>query len=249
MRDRGRSTRQTILAAGDVGSGTLTSPHSPDMLSLPVTLLPDTNGSKVCSVKVPSQRDGRSMNRRPGQKGTVNVVGDNCVGRYWVDVPGSVNRRRKAVVLGSISEMRKPQAERKLFECIVREGINDSSILARSQSSIATFGQAAELWQKRQLLACGKSSSKSSMGCELQKHVLPLVKDKLIEAVNNYAVIRECIQIWQTEEREDGEISDTAASPSGISSDISVQSITSTGTKLRNTVNQPLASGSSNGRR
>ena len=145
--------------------------------------------------------------------------------------------------------MTKPQAERKLFERIVREGVNDPSILARSQSSIATFGQAAELWQKRQLLACGKSSSKSSMGCELQKHVLPLVKDKLIEAVNNYAVIRECIQIWQTEEREDGEISDTAASPSGISSDISVQSITSTGTKLRNTVNQPLASGSSNGKR
>ncbi|MGA8678224.1 MAG: tyrosine-type recombinase/integrase, partial [Candidatus Acidiferrales bacterium] len=146
------------------------------------------------------------MNRRPGQKGTVNVVGDNYVGRYWVDVPGSVNRRRKAVVLGSISEMTKPQAERKLFERIVREGVNDPSILARSQSSIAMFGQAAELWQKRQLLGCGKSSSKSSMGCELQKHVLPLLKDKLIEEVNNYPVIRECIQTWQTEEREDGEI-------------------------------------------
>ncbi len=89
MRDRGRSTRQTILAAGDVGSGTLTSPPSQETLSLPATLLPDTNGSKVCSVKVPSQRDGRSMNRRPGQKGTVNVVGDNYVGRYWVDAPGA----------------------------------------------------------------------------------------------------------------------------------------------------------------
>jgi hypothetical protein len=94
----------------------------------------------------------------------------------------------------------------KLLERIVREGVNDPSILARSQSSIATFGQAAESWQKRQLLGCGKSSSKSSMGCELQKHVLPLLKDKLIEEVNNYSVIRECIQIWQTEEREDGEI-------------------------------------------
>jgi integrase len=102
--------------------------------------------------------------------------------------------------------MTKPQAERKLFERIVREGVNDPSILARSQSSIATFGQAAELWQKRQLLGCGKSSSKSSMGCELQKHVLPLLKRKLIEEVNSHPVIRECIEIRRTEEREDGGI-------------------------------------------
>jgi hypothetical protein len=57
--------------------------------SLSETLLPNARPVNVCAVKVPSQRDGRSMNRRPGQKGTVNVVGDNYVGRYWVDVPGA----------------------------------------------------------------------------------------------------------------------------------------------------------------
>ena len=69
-----------------------------------------------------------------------------------------------------------------------------------------TNGYAAELWRQRQLIACGKPSSKSSMGCELRKLVSPLLKDKLIEDVNNYPLIRECIQIWREEEREDGEI-------------------------------------------
>ena len=66
----------------------------------------------VCVVKVPSQRDGRSMNRRPGQRGTVYVVGEKYVGRYRVDVSGQTKRKRLPVVIGSIHEMSRPQAER-----------------------------------------------------------------------------------------------------------------------------------------
>jgi integrase len=166
----------------------------------------NTKVANVSAVTVPSQRDGRSMNRRPGQRGTVNAVGGNHVGRYWADEPGSTKRVRRAVILGRLKEMTKSQAARKLIEHIEREGVNSPAHLARSQSLIATFGEAAELWRQRQLIDCGKSSSNSSMGCELRKHVLPLLKDKLIEDVNNYPLVRECIQIWREEEREDGKI-------------------------------------------
>jgi integrase len=205
MRGTASDARKLNAATGDVVSNPLS--LSPEMETVPSALPPCVDEATVSSAKtVPSLRDRRSMNRRPGQKGTVNVVGDKFVGRYWVDVPGSVRRSRKAVVLGSKSEMTKAQAERKLLELIVRQGVNDPSILVRSQCSIVTFGQAADLWRKQQLLARGKSSSKSSMGCELDKHVLPLLEDELIEEVNNYPVIRECVRTWQTEERDDGEV-------------------------------------------
>ena len=164
--------------------------------SLSGTLLPNAKPVKVCAVKVPSQRDGRSMNRRPGQKGTVNVVGDNYVGRYWVDVPGSVNRRRKAVVLGSISEMTKPQAERWLAQFIERQSINTAAHLERSRTPVVSFGQAATAWKERHLTANKKPSSQRSMGCELRNHILPLLKDTPIEDVN-YPTIRGVIAAWQ----------------------------------------------------
>jgi len=169
-------------------------------------LFPSNLRATVCAVKVPSQRDRRSMNRRPGQRGTVNAVGENYVGRYWADELGSTRRVRNAVIIGRLKEMTKTQAAKKLVEHIEQEGVNSPAHLARSQSLIATFGDAAELWRQRQLIGCGKASSKSSMGCELRKHVLPPLKDKLIEDVNNYPLIRDCIQIWREAEREDDEI-------------------------------------------
>jgi Phage integrase family len=44
------------------------------------------------------------------------------------------------------------------------------------------------------------------MGCELRKHVLPLLKDIPLEEVNDYSLIRDLIATWQEEERQDGQI-------------------------------------------
>ena len=134
------------------------------------------------------------MSRRRGQKGYVRVVGEKYVGRYWVDVPGSSKRVRKAVEIGNIREMTHSEAKRRLAAYIEEKGINSPAHLARSQLPIAiTFGDAAELWRQRQLMACGKSSSQSSMGCELRKHVLPLLKDIPLEEVNDYSLTRDLI--------------------------------------------------------
>ncbi len=170
------------------------------------TLLQNTKTANVCAVTVPHQRDRRAMSRRRGQRGTPNVVGEKYIGRYWADVPGSTRRVRKAVVIGSIHEMTRSEAQRWLSNFIEEQGVNSEAHLARSQSSAVTFGDAAELWRQRQLIACGKPSSQSSMGCELRKHVLPLLSEIPLEEVNDYSLIRELIATWHEAEREDGEI-------------------------------------------
>ena len=146
------------------------------------------------------------MSRRRGQRGSVRVVGEKYVGRYWADVPGSTKRVRKAVEIGAIDKMTMSEAKRWLANYIEEQGVNSEAHLARSQSSAVTFGDAAELWRQRQLIACGKPSSQSSMGCELRKHVIPLLKDIPLEEVNDYSLIRDLIATWQEEEREDGEV-------------------------------------------
>lgn len=169
-------------------------------------LLSNTKTDIVSVVTVPSQRDRRTMSRRRGQRGSTRVVGEKYVGRYWIDVPGSTKRVRKAVEIGAIEKMTMSEAKRWLTNHIAEQGVNSEAHLARSQSSAVTFGDAAELWRQRQLVACGKPSSQSSMACELRKHVLPLLSEISLEEVNNYSLIRDLIATWQEEEREDGEV-------------------------------------------
>ena len=108
--------------------------------------------------------------------------------------------------IGSIHEMTRSEAKRWLSGYIDEQGVNSSAHLARSQSPNVSFGDAAELWRQRQLIACGKPSSRSSMGCELRKHVVPLLKETPLDEVNDYSLIRDLIATWQEEEREDGEV-------------------------------------------
>lgn len=171
-----------------------------------LALQSNAKSDNVCAVKVPRQRDRRAMSRRRGQRGSVRVVGLKYVGRYWVDISGSTKRVRKAVEIGSIHALTISEAKRWLADHIEAQGVNSEAHLARSQSSAITFADAAELWRQRQLIACGKPSSRSSMGCELRKHVVPLLKDTPLEDVNDYPLIRELIATWQEETREDGEV-------------------------------------------
>ena len=169
-------------------------------------LRPALKAAKVSTVAVPGQRDRRTMSRRRGQRGNVRIVGEKYIGRYWADVPGSRKRVRKAVEIGNIHEMTWSEAKRWLANYIEEQGVNSAAHLARSQSSAVTLGDAAELWRQRQLIACGKASSQSSMSCELRRHVLPLLNDIPLEEVNDYGLIREAIATWRDQEREDGEV-------------------------------------------
>ncbi len=166
--------------------------------ALTETLLPNAKPAKVSTVTVPTQRDRRCMSRRSGQSGSVTIVGQNYVGRYWADKPGSTKRVRKALTISSIHEMTKPQAERWLAKFIEEQGINDALHLERSRTPVLTFGQAAAAWRDHHLIATKKPSSRRSMGSELRNHILPLLGTTRLEAVN-YPTIRGLITTWQKE--------------------------------------------------
>ena len=65
------------------------------------------------------------------QTGSVRLVGKMWYGRYWRDVPGKETRDHPLVVLGSKSEMTKPEARRKLLDIIEKEGLNNNNFLER----------------------------------------------------------------------------------------------------------------------
>src|SRR6266850_1272338 len=150
------------------------------------------------AVTVPSQRDRRSMSRRSGQSGSVCVKGTQYIGRYRVDVQGQIKRARRTVTIGSINQITRPQAERWLSKFIEEQGINDASHLARSQSPVVTFGLSARGWRDHHLIVNKKRSSQRSMSCELNKHILPHLKDTPLEEIT-YPVVRRLIQTWQQE--------------------------------------------------
>ncbi|MGA7854943.1 MAG: site-specific integrase, partial [Candidatus Acidiferrales bacterium] len=100
------------------------------------------------------------------------------------------------MIIGNISQITKPQAERWLAKFVEAQGINDAGYLARSQSPVLTFGLAARGWIDRHLIVNKKRSSQRSMSCELNKHVLPHLKDTPLEEVT-YPLVRGLIQMWQ----------------------------------------------------
>ncbi|MFZ3331983.1 MAG: hypothetical protein WA197_15210 [Candidatus Acidiferrales bacterium] len=136
------------------------------------------------------------MSRRSGQSGSVYRKGSKYIGRYRADVPGQNKRIRRTVIIGNISQITKPQAERWLAKFVEGQGINDARYLARSQSPVLTFGLAARGWIDRHLIVNKKRSSQRSMSCELNKHVLPHLKDTPLEEVT-YPLVRGLIQMWQ----------------------------------------------------
>jgi integrase len=76
--------------------------------------------------------------------------------------------------------------------------LNDASHLARSQSPVVTFGLSARTWKEHHLIVNKKRSSQRSMSCELNKHILPRLKDAPLEELT-YPMVRGLIQVWQRE--------------------------------------------------
>jgi hypothetical protein len=138
------------------------------------------------------------MSRRSGQSGSVYTKGAKYIGRYRADVPGQNERVRRTVIIGNISQITKPQAERWLAKFVEGQGINDARYLARSQSPVLTFGLSAREWKDRHLVVNKKRSSQRSMSCELNKHILPHLEDTPLEEIT-YPVVRGLIQMWQQE--------------------------------------------------
>ena len=94
------------------------------------------------------------MSRRIGQTGNVFQHGytspwnptATAYGRYWIDVPGDPERKRRTVVLGVCSS--RSTARRKLRAHIEREGINSNAAFASTTAPAMTFQAQAAIWIK-----------------------------------------------------------------------------------------------------
>jgi len=147
------------------------------------------------SPAVPVQRDRRAMSRRPGQSGRIEKRGGSFSLLFYRDVPGSTKRQRVRRTLQATTMVAAKQEAQRILDA---EEVNTAAHLEASRGPVVTFGVAAELWKSQQLHANGKHSSKRTMGCELNKHVLPLLKDTPIQDIT-YPVIRGLVRAWKEE--------------------------------------------------
>jgi integrase len=116
-----------------------------------------------------STRRRKSMSRRIGQDGTIEVRNGAYRGRWLEDVPGQVDRVRRSVVLGFVREMTRTQARRKLRDIIAAQGVNSPSYVIPSADSVAK----RIAWWEENYLSRQKPSTQRTMAYHVRKYLLP----------------------------------------------------------------------------
>lgn len=141
------------------------------------------------------RKRGPSLSRRIGQTG--NVFQRNkpwsptapTYGRYWIDLPGCLDRKRRTVSLGTCSS--RSVARRKLREHIQVEGINSKESFLANTAPTMTFRAQAAKWiaslptRRRKPV---KPATVFGWQHALDKWVLPELGDKFLGDVSNGAL-------------------------------------------------------------
>jgi len=161
----------------------------------------DSNRRESCDVlesarTTPVRRKrGPSLCRRVGQAGSVFQRNKPwsptapTYGRYWVDLPGFVDRKRRTVSLGICSS--RSVARRKLREHIEVEGINGKKTFATNTAPATTFRAQATKWiaslstRRRKPV---KPATVFAWQHALDKWVLPGLGDKFLGDISNGAL-------------------------------------------------------------
>lgn len=143
------------------------------------------------------RKRGPSLSRRIGQDGNVfqrSFAGDwdskaPAYGRYWIDVPGCPERKRRVIALGVCPS--RSIARRKLRERIEREGINSKAYFNQNASLATTFKAQAAKWiaymttRRRKPV---KPATIAGWQHSLDKWVLPHLGEMLLPDVSNSAL-------------------------------------------------------------
>jgi integrase len=135
----------------------------------------------------PNQKREKRMSFRSGQSGTVVRKGQMWHGRYYADVAGQAKRRFASVPLGSVKEMKKTEAKRKLRTMLEQMGINKDSHLERIESAGRTFESEAAWWKENRLPLC-RSSFEEAACSHLDKYLLPAFGSLPIAAIDEKRV-------------------------------------------------------------
>jgi integrase len=117
-----------------------------------------------------------------------------CYGKFWVDVPGGFERKRRTVALGVCRT--KSLARQRLRQHLDREGVNSEESFRQNTAPATTFRQQAQAWlaslpaRRRRPV---KPATISGWRDALNAWLLPHLGDKLLADVANRAV-RELIE-------------------------------------------------------
>ncbi len=125
------------------------------------------------------------MSRRNGQSGQVVKKGKMWHGRYYVDLHD--RRKRVSVPLGSINQLTKPEAKRKLRELLEQSGVNAEAHLLQALRVSQTFSQEAAWWRQNKL-SLFKPSCQETMGSHVDKYLQPRFGTISIDAVDERRV-------------------------------------------------------------
>jgi integrase len=135
-----------------------------------MTELQTNQSQTIVSSAVPVRaRRKKSMSRRTGQNGTIEVRNGAYRGRWFEDVAGQEQRVKRSVVLGFVKEMRKSEARRKLRSLIEATGANLPSYVIPSADIFAK----RVAWWEENYLRRQKPSTQRTMNYHVRKYLLP----------------------------------------------------------------------------
>ena len=165
----------------------------PDLLQFPAS---DT---KVLSA-TPVKRIGKSMSRRTGQDGYIELSGKWWVVRWWMDVLGQEKRRHMRARICPISgqgSLSKSARERRASEIIAASGADTVEYFSQvvKQSHGVTFREQAKWWlnhvKERRRKPIAVSTLKTWEGC-IDNWLNPNIGDLPLSEINN-AVLKTVI--------------------------------------------------------
>lgn len=137
------------------------------------------------SPETPFRKGRRSMSRRSGQDGSISIRNNQYVGRYYEDT--AEGRTRRAMILGSVKEMSKPEAKRRLREIISRAGVNEVSHLEQALGTARTFSDAVKGWERTRLPKLSLSSQYQQPKL-IARHLTPFFGSMALDAIRTGTV-------------------------------------------------------------
>lgn len=159
---------------------------------------PDTGTERasIALAAVSTRKRGKCMSRRRGQCPKLEVRNGMYTFRYRMDVAGSEGRKQVREILGSVTQMTKSEAARRIKEFMVTREINTASAKI---PCVLAFAHAVKHYREVFAPAKLRASTFDVADYHIRKHLEPDWKDVPIEHINIDAVNE-----WAERKRREG---------------------------------------------
>jgi integrase len=165
--------------------------------------------SSVIIPTLPDRKRRRSMSRRPGQDGRIELRKGVFYARFWLDVAGQPKRIYKRVRICPASgpgALNASERARRLKDILVQFGANSEEVLRKAEAADlgTTFEQQAEIWLTT--VQTRKRSPIKPRTAETWRSHLDYINEKIgpmpLSEVNN-RTMREFVSVMSSEIKKD----------------------------------------------